>query len=217
VDEPQETVASRVTSGRTCSRDKLDEGGGTQPHRVVAVAIFFDKPTQLVHLRIRINRYKSTRPHYWVVSTRKVAKRTLNRPTQRGGRRADGNDGGEAAEVRGDGRMMKRDGEKSNPLPHATTARASSEGEVFETDGYECGEGPFEEVNTLIHSAIDIDQSILTELENIEEGNLLGSTGEPELGPHAREEIRRVKDKAVRSGEILHRAQRKHKQERVGR
>jgi hypothetical protein len=111
--------------------------------------------------------------------------------------------------------MTKRGGEKSDPPP-AITARAASEEEVIETDGHEGGESPFEAVNLLIHSAIDIDQSILTELENVEEGDLLDSTGVPELGPRAREEIRKVKDKAMRSGEILHRAQRKHRQERVG-
>jgi hypothetical protein len=184
---------------------------------VAAVAIFFfDKSTQLVHLRIRINRYKPTRPDHSEASTRKAAKRALTRPTQRRGRRADVDDGGEAAEVRGDGRMMKRGDEKGNPPHPATTARAASEGEVIERGGYEGGKSPFDEVNILIHSAIDIDQSILTELENVEEGNLLDSTGEPELGPRAREEIRRVKAKAVRSGEILHRAQRMHRQERLG-
>jgi hypothetical protein len=112
--------------------------------------------------------------------------------------------------------MMKRGGKKSDNPPRATTTRAASEEEAIERREYEGGESPFEQVNSLIHSAIDIDQSILTELENVEEGNLPGSAGEPELGPRAREEIRRVKDKAVRSGELLHRAQRKHREERVG-
>ena len=50
---------------------KLGERNGSEPRRVVAVAIFFDKSTQLVHLRIRINRYKPTRPDYSEASTRR--------------------------------------------------------------------------------------------------------------------------------------------------
>ena len=80
--------------------------------------------------------------------------------------------------------MRERGGENSDPLPHsATTARAASEEGVIETGRYEGAESLFEEVNILIHSAIDIDQSILTELENVEEGNLLDSTGEPGAWP----------------------------------
>jgi hypothetical protein len=74
-----------------------------------------------------------------------------------------------------------------------------------------------DELTSLIDQAVDIDQSIYTELENIGEGSstVRSTPATDQRHPattdsYVQKEIGKVMGKALRSGEVLRKAQRRH-------
>jgi hypothetical protein len=69
-----------------------------------------------------------------------------------------------------------------------------------------------EDVDSLLHSAIDIDQSIALEAASLQNNPRDSPSSTPVLGtptePRVDQEARRIEGKALRIGEILHKARR---------
>jgi hypothetical protein len=100
------------------------------------------------------------------------------------------------------------------PLTAPTRIKASSK-KKEETGGREGRvldlEGQAGDVDSLLHSVIDIDQSIVWESEMLQSDPALkGPVGDP-LGSPVDQGAKRIAAKALRSGELLHEARRQLK------